>query len=107
MEHSAIHQQAVANIESIIRKHGRQLKPTKAFKERYGLTYKVMENVPMVDEPLEREMELRAQYDGSYKSFSVGCDCAYKNFNNMDDMDIVLLCNRLAIIFDDSSLMIM
>ena len=107
MEHSAIHQQAVANIESIIKKHGRQLKPTKAFKERYGLTYKVMENVPMVDEPLEREMELRAQYDGSYKSFSVGCDCVYKNFNNMDDMDIVLLCNRLAIIFDDSSLMIM
>jgi hypothetical protein len=56
---------------------------------------------------LEREMELRAQYDGTYKSFSVGCDCAYKNFNSMDDMDIVLLCNRLAIIFGDTSLMIM
>ena len=107
MEHSAIHQQAVANIESIIRKHGRRLNPSKAFKERYGLTYKVKESVPMVDEPLEREMELRAQYDGTYKSFSVGCDCAYKNFNSMDDMDIVLLCNRLAIIFGDTSLMIM
>ena len=107
MEHSAIHQQAVTNIESIIRKHGRRLNPTKAFKERYGLTYNVMENVPMVDEPLERKMELRAQYDGAYKSFSVGCDCAYKNFNSMDDMDIVLLCNRLAIIFGDTSLMIM
>lgn len=107
MEHSAIHQQAVANIESIIKKHGRQLKPTKAFKERYGLTYKVLENVSSDDNPLEREIELRAQYDGDYKSFSVGCDYVYKNFNVLSDTDIVLLCNRLAITFDDSSLMIM